>query len=120
MKHIKLYEAFIGEANRNVPQIWVKYRRALERAKYLEEDQKKLAEPFFAAKNAGDEKTAQKHLKSLKKNQEKLTHIRGVIAHLETNYINNMDFHNPQAKAGKYDASDWGDSGTAFDGTEWY
>ena len=125
MKHVKLYEAFIEEAKAagGVPGIYIRYRRALEKAKHLEDNQKKLAEPYFAAKKDGDEKAAAKHLKNLKKNQEELSNIRGVISYLETNYINNMDFFAGDSKMAKkldkYADASWNLDG-GLDGTEWY
>jgi len=128
MNHIKSFDTFVNESvehiNESVPSAYKRYLKMLTKLKYMQDDQKKLSEPYFKAKESGDEAGAEKHLAKLKKHQEKINDLRGSISYIENNYINNMNFFDGETKqakkTGKYDAADWGQGKATLTGDEWY
>jgi len=75
-----------------VPKMYVKYRAVIKKIKELEDKQKELAQPYFAARSKGDMKTAKSQLELMKKNQKELTGYRKNLASIESKYIDNMDY----------------------------
>jgi len=75
-----------------VPKMYVKYRAVIKKIKELEEKQKQLAEPYFAARSKGDMVTAKSQLQLMKKNQKDLDGYRKNLASIESKYIDNMDY----------------------------
>ena len=92
MKTIKTFEAFTSEVNEGrVPKMQVKYMAVIKKVRELEDEQKKLAEPYFKAKEDGDEEKMKSQLELMKKNQSKLDGYRKNLASIESKYINAMD-----------------------------
>lgn len=96
MKTIKTFEAFTSEVNEvrgnKMPKMYVKYMAVIKAIRELEDKQKELAAPYFAAKEAGDKDTMASQLELMKKNQAELDSRRKNLASIEAKYIDNMDY----------------------------
>src|SRR6056300_492352 len=96
MKNIKTFESFVNESinegRRGTPKMYVKYMAVIKKIRELEDKQKELAAPYFAAKEEGDEETMKSQMELMKKNQSELDGFRKNLASIESKYINNMDY----------------------------
>lgn len=97
MKYVKLFEQFVSSSTLNerrpsTPKMYIKYMAVIKKIRELEDKQKELAAPYFAAKETGDEDAVKSQLELMKKNQAELDAARKNLASIEDKYINNMDY----------------------------
>jgi len=94
MKTIKTFEAFTSDINENkgqVPKMFLKHGAVIKKIRELEDKQKELAQPYFAAKEAGDTDAMKSQLELMQKNQKELDAYRKNLASIEAKYIHNSE-----------------------------
>jgi hypothetical protein len=77
----------------NIPKMYIAYMGLIKKVRELEDKQKELAEPYFAAKDSGDKETMKSQLELMKKNQKSLDSFRVQLKKTEAKYIKDMDFY---------------------------
>jgi len=104
MKNVKTFESFVNESinegrRGGIPKMYIAYMGLIKKVRELEDKQKELAEPYFAAKEEGDTETMKSQLELMKKNQKSLDSWRVQLKKTEAKYIKDMDFYPGSDKA---------------------